>query len=250
MSKIYDKLKDIEKDVSGEENLEHIEIVTGVKEAKPKASFFKLFVIFLVFAAAVALGISLAKYYVSKDLRLESKPAESLSPVVSAKPQPQPQPVVQPKPQPQPVISATPYVYRGSKGYAQKLLEGYKKTPNNAVILNNLAVAYAEEGNFEEALRFAERALLSDPNNAFYWNSMGVALTNLNLYADAEKCFKKAVQISPNEGVFYYNLGNLYERSGNITVARENYLSYLAKSDKINPKNLETVKERLAKGVR
>jgi tetratricopeptide (TPR) repeat protein len=263
MSKILDKLKDTEIVTAKEDNLENLEIFTEPKETKPKLNLQKLLILCLVFVISLLLWMNLTKFYSSMNLISETETQGAPTVAVTVK-KPEPLPVTKPvsKPEepvlkqakPQPDVprreSYNLRLYRESKEYLPKLLADYKENPRNAATSNNIAAAYIEEGNFEDALRFAERALFSDPGNAFYWNNMGVILVNLNLYPDAEKCFNKAILISPDSGVFYYNLGNLFERLGNMISARENYLAYLIKSDKINPKNLQSVKEKLVKGIK
>lgn len=248
MSKIYDKLKELES--VREEELEDIEIVEEDTHGYlKKKSLFKTFILLTIFFAALFLGYSIAKYYTSlskfeskkivivpektiKDSKIvtENRSEKTLSPSNRFS------------------DKQRPYFYKGSLDFIKRLEKKYNDDPNNPVNANNLSVAYSEEGRYEEALRYAEKALLLSPNNAFYWNNLGVVLTYLNLLSDAEKCFKKALEISKEEGVFFYNMANLYERLGSSALAKENYLSYLSKSDRINPSYLEIVRNKYYKG--
>lgn len=142
-----------------------------------------------------------------------------------------------------------PVVFSGGKDFEKFLLTKLSLEPQNPILINNLAIFYFENSNIDNALKYAQKALMLEPENPYFWNNLGIVLTELKLYEDAEKCFKKAIEKRSEEGVFYYNLANLYERQDKLILSRENYLLYLSKSDKINPKMLEYVREKLKKGV-
>ncbi len=237
MSKIYDKLKDLE--TVTEEDLEHIEIIQDEADGNidRRKGVFKAVILTGFFFIAIFVGIMIAKYY-STFSKNEAKKVIT----VTENPVGKPSGIVEKKKKYQPSL------FKGDARFIEVLEKKYRDKPENPANANNLAVAYTEAGRYNEALKYAEKALLLSPDNAFFWNNLGVVLTYLNLYTDAEKCFLKAMEISKDEGLFFYNMANLYERMGNELLARENYLSYLSKSDKINPANVEIVRNTKFKG--
>jgi|GEM_PF-2993193 len=250
MSKIYDKLKDLEN--INEDELEHIEIVdentTPLKTDK-KRSFLTAAILIIVFFVAMFAGLMIAKYFtnisMSKNREVVSQPEKS-----ETKAKSQVENKENTKTAKAVVKKQQPVVLKGGAEFVKSLEKKYYDDPNNPVNANNLSVAYIEQKRFEDALKYAEKALLLAPDNAYFWNNLGVVLTYLNLFTDAEKCFKKALELSKDEGVFYYNIANLYERMGNLEFSKQNYLSYITKSDKINPSNVEIVRNLMLKGVK
>lgn len=255
MSKIYDKLKAIEGTTIDDASLEEIDILTDDEEVKEKKSTFsRSFIFVVVFLISSLIGILLAKYFTdfSKMTTQIIKPtmhtkSDTLEKIESPtkRSQDKKEKLILDS---QKSAKLNPYLYKGGEKFIKNLEKKIYDNSDNPVNANNLSVAYTEIGRYREALRYAEKALILDPSNAFYWNNLGVVLTYLNLYSDAEKCFKKAIEISGDVGAFFYNLGNLYERMGNIELSNQNYLSYLLKSDKINPENVKLIK-KITKGL-
>lgn len=241
MSKIIDKLKGLEEHPElSEKDLEYAEIIEEeIKE--PKKNFLKISLIFIVFIAAAFVGFKVFNLFFSKTNIFKSEKKE-----VNIQKNVPLEPVTQPLTKKENVKTV---VFSGGKNFKEYLINKLEKEPNNPIVLNNLAIFYYEQNNLEDALKYAQRALKFDPENSYLWNTLGIILTELKLYEDAEKCFKKAYEKKSEEGVFYYNLANLYERMDKNILAREYYLLYLTKSDKINPKNLDYVREKLKKGV-
>lgn len=250
MSKIYDKLKDVEGNIQ-DDSLEEIDILTDEVEVKAKkSSFSKSLILVVIFVISSLIGILLAKYFsdFSKKTTQVTKPTiqskfDNIDKAKSAI-KTSLDNKVKLSLDSQKSSRLTPYLFKGGKKFIKNLEKTMYDNPNNPVSANNLSVAYTEIGRYSDALRYAEKALILDPSNAFYWNNLGVVLTYLNLYSDAEKCFKKALEISGDVGAFSYNLGNLYERMGNIELSKQNYLSYLSQSDKIDPENFKKIKKK------
>lgn len=238
MSKIIDKLDGLEekRDVK-KEDLEYIEVIEDTP-ANTKKSYFKILAVFIIFLIAGFIGFRFATVLFSpKEKTITAKvdlQKKELSETKKAEPLKE---------------TIKPVVFSGGKDFQKYLLAKLDKNPKDTITLNNLAIFYFEHNDLQNALKYAQKALMLEPDNSYYWNTLGIVLTELNLYEDAEKCFKKALEKNPEEGVFYYNLANLYERMDKIPLSRENYLLYLSKSDKINPKMLEIVREKLKKGV-
>jgi Flp pilus assembly protein TadD len=55
------------------------------------------------------------------------------------------------------------------------------------------------QGNFEEALRCIDQAIIMQPNNPDLLNKKGVALRGLGRYDEALECFNKSLQLDPRD---------------------------------------------------
>jgi len=234
MSKIFDEIKELEKEQHFEEDsLEELEILDEKKGNYGKKMFKTVLLVILLFFS-IGLGYYLAGLYMRegffKKQVLHNVNNETIkkNQTMSNKDE------------------IKPTFFSGNRIILQKTLEELLRKENKDLLtLNNIAILLCEMGRYNEALDYAETLIIKEPSNAYYWNTFGIVLTYLNLYDDAEKCFKKAISLKNDEGVFYYNLGNLYERIGNLTLSKENYLNYLAKGDKYNTNNINFVKQKI-----
>mgnify|MGYP001617221939 CR=1 FL=1 len=75
----------------------------------------------------------------------------------------------------------------------------------------------------EEALKLAELAMISFPDNAMAYNLLGWSQSRNGDFREAEKNLKKALELDPNLVGAHYNLGKLYEASGNLNDALKAY---------------------------
>ncbi len=240
MSKIIEKLKGLE-DNNGEvreEDLEPIEIIEEA-DTENKRSSLKVYVFLLVFIISIYAGYKLAIFFTSPK---EQKVLISKEQAGSSKPAPT-------KSSDEVKKERKPVLFTGTKEFERYLNKKAEEDLNNPVALNNLAVFYFEKNDYERALKLAQKAVSAEPENPFFWNTLGIILTEMNLLEEAEKCFKRSIEMAPEEGVFYYNIATLYDRMGNISLSTEKYLLYLTKSDKINPKMIDYVREKFKKGI-
>jgi len=56
-----------------------------------------------------------------------------------------------------------------------------------------------ENGKFEEALGFFEKALLLNQNDPELWNHKGIALRSIGRYDEALECFNRSLEIDPRD---------------------------------------------------
>ena len=56
-----------------------------------------------------------------------------------------------------------------------------------------------EDGKYEEALKFFEKALELDPNDHKIWNQKGIALRSMGRYSEAIECFNKSLELVPKD---------------------------------------------------
>jgi protein O-mannosyl-transferase len=69
--------------------------------------------------------------------------------------------------------------------------------------LNNLALAYNEQGKYDKAAENLTRILIIDPNNAPARANLALALNRLKRPDEAQKLIETAVQLNPNEAAAY-----------------------------------------------
>lgn len=234
MSKIYEEIKEIDENLK-EEALEEIDVLIDSKERKDR-NFLKILLFILLLVVSIFSGYYLAGLILNKQSISNVRNYQS-SAQVNKKDILKKEDIVE--------FST---ISLNKKEVENKLKELLNTDKKDNIINNNITLLLCELGNFKEALNYAEKLILSEPNNPYYWNTFGIVLTNLNLLDDAERSFRKAISLKFDEGVFYYNLGNLYEREGKIDLAKEQYLNYLAKGDKYNNQNIDTVKKKIARG--
>ena len=67
--------------------------------------------------------------------------------------------------------------------------------PENKSALNNLAVLYAQLGQFDESIKHFETLTRLDPNNERYWNNLGEAYRRIKNFHKANVCRMRAIQI-------------------------------------------------------
>lgn len=85
--------------------------------------------------------------------------------------------------------------------------------PNNARILYLLGTAHVQLENYEIAISFLEKAILSDSNFADAYNSLGLAFDGLDDKDKAEKSYKTALEINNDSLDALNNLSALYARN-------------------------------------
>ena len=59
--------------------------------------------------------------------------------------------------------------------------------------------SFLEDGKFDEALDFFERALLLNQDDPDLWNHKGIVLRSMGRYEEAMECFNKSLKIDPRD---------------------------------------------------
>lgn len=238
MSNLYENIKEIDdKNKKIQESLEEIEILLDKKENKNYKLYFKIFLFISITIGSLYTGYYLAGLFLKKENPSKGSDVKQLQ-ISNQKVTFKSEPVIE-------------YTIIGlnKTELENKLKELLKDNTDNNINKNNIAIILCELGNYKEALNYAEKLIINEPNNPYYWNTFGIILTYLNLFDDAEKSFKKAISLKSDEGVFYYNLGNLYERGGKISLAKEYYLNYISKGDQYNTQNIKYIKQKIAREI-
>lgn len=86
--------------------------------------------------------------------------------------------------------------------------------PRYPDVYTNLATAYAQSGDSEQAVKTLEMALVLDPSLAEAHNNMGCLLKAHGRMQDAKASFEAAVKQRPGFAVAWNNLGGIHKAMG------------------------------------
>lgn len=88
------------------------------------------------------------------------------------------------------------------------------QSPENLPMHNNLAMAYAEQGRSDEAIREYQKTIqLGDVYPNLHHN-LANTYKEQGKYQEAEREYKKALDMDPNFIFSYYGLADLYQKTG------------------------------------
>lgn len=73
---------------------------------------------------------------------------------------------------------------------------------------------YADNGEYQEAIRCFKKATELNPTDCDAWLDMGVIYFNLEQLEAAEQCYRRILNINPKDSAAYNNLGNIYFKRG------------------------------------
>lgn len=122
----------------------------------------------------------------------------------------------------------------GDKERQIRCLErGVEKNRDNPALLNELAYAEAENGQYKSALEHARASLKARPNHPGTLDTLGYVQVGLGRYKQAYKTYLRALEASNGKGSAHIHLGlaEAYSKLGHRSKAREH--EKLAR--KINP---------------
>ncbi len=106
------------------------------------------------------------------------------------------------------------------------------KFPDTHLAYNNISLAYANAGRYDESVNSLNRAIELNPSNSENYYNRGIGHGNLGLHHKAIEDFKMAIKLSPENAKFYNNLGVAYGSLGNYQQSIENLNTAL----KLDPK--------------
>lgn len=95
----------------------------------------------------------------------------------------------------------------------------YAEGLENSNILNLLAFQAEEDGNFDQALAYLDRAAAIDPEDPYVWNAVGLCLQKAGKQGPACNAFAHALKLNPNFVPSHVNLGLALERMGDFSGA-------------------------------
>jgi len=135
-----------------------------------------------------------------------------------------------------------------NKGQYLQAIEFYRRAleinDQDPVYHYNLANAWFNQGNFDEAIKNAENALQLDPGKTEALNLIGTSYQKKNDTATAITVFKKALEIHPHSDT-YNNLGNCYflQYEYDLAIVYFEKAVELAPGQTLYEKNLKIVRE-------
>ena len=93
------------------------------------------------------------------------------------------------------------------------------ENPSAWIAHNNLGMALARKGQFDEAIRHYQEAFRLKPDDALSHNNLGIALANKGQINEAISQYHEALRLKPDYDLAYNNLGNALVRKGQIDEA-------------------------------
>lgn len=103
-----------------------------------------------------------------------------------------------------------------------------KKSPYKARPHSDLALALAEAGNVQDAIKHNLLAIELDPDYALPYNNLGHLYRKMGLFDLAIKYYQQALEVKPNQWQTYNNLGMAYSMKGMPGEAVDAYSQALA----------------------
>jgi predicted TPR repeat methyltransferase len=97
------------------------------------------------------------------------------------------------------------------------------QTPDNVEILHALAIVYAQENQFNEAMPYLQKAIQLQPNNPVLYLHLANVFKNMGLLENSIKVLKQIIELDPNCISAYNNLGIVYFSQGKFTDAIKAY---------------------------
>jgi Flp pilus assembly protein TadD len=126
---------------------------------------------------------------------------------------------------------------RGDIGVAIPLLKALiAAEPDNATLLQNLGMAYSDQGRLQEAKDLLRQAASLDPNNAQIVIAIGVVHARAGDLASAVATLEQAVRIAPEDPFAHQNLGACLLKQDEAQRAEEHF----RKSLEADPDNLRS----------
>lgn len=102
----------------------------------------------------------------------------------------------------------------------------------NAMIYNTAGLVYAEDGNYQKALEYYDKALESNKNFHAVWTNKGTALGEMGKLEESLKCFDKSLRYYPRSPALLNNKGETLQKLGKYSDA----IKYIDKGLKIDSK--------------
>ncbi len=115
--------------------------------------------------------------------------------------------------------------------------QAVKLDPNNAPLLNNLAVVEDQLGMDREALMHLSRAMEIDPRLRVAQNNVGIVHVHRGDHHKAAHVFQSLLRQDPNFHRAHYNLGVIYAAKGYVEDARQSF----ARASALAPSDADTV---------
>jgi len=107
------------------------------------------------------------------------------------------------------------YKWSGDRtGALETIKKAYDLEPGKADICYNIANLYKESGNYDRAITFYKKTLDIDPRQPFVYNNLGNLYEEKGDISRALSQYKEGLLVDPNHPGLHYNLGILYLARG------------------------------------
>jgi len=115
---------------------------------------------------------------------------------------------------------------------------------HNHLLLNNYGYSLSDRGiQLNRALKMVKEALDQQPNNTFYLDSMGWIYFRLGQYEEAERFIQKAIVLGTTSAAIYEHMGDVYSKLNQ----KEKALTSWKKALELDTSN-QTLKEKIDRG--
>lgn len=105
----------------------------------------------------------------------------------------------------------------------ERSLYELKKNPGNWRIRNNLIVLYRKKGSYKEAIKYGREILHNDSKNYVALNNLAMVYYDMKNYKYALYLLKKAISIYDEDPSSHVNLGLVFMKKGEKTLAEEEF---------------------------
>jgi Tfp pilus assembly protein PilF len=114
------------------------------------------------------------------------------------------------------------------QGKYSQALSNYKKVlalePNNYIVMNNISSMLIYLRSYEEAIRYAQKALNVKKDYPSPLINIGIGYGYLGKVSESERYFERALAIEPSNHNALLNLGILYEKQNSLNKADGYYI--------------------------
>jgi tetratricopeptide (TPR) repeat protein len=110
-----------------------------------------------------------------------------------------------------------------AQGRVEQLERRLQDDPEDVETLLAMAMEYATQRRYVDAVQAYFRVLRLDPANFHAYNNLGILYKRMGQFADSLHCYRQAQRLRPDSFEAAYNMGMAFEAMGQIQEAREQY---------------------------
>jgi len=118
-------------------------------------------------------------------------------------------------------------IFMARKMY-REAIETYRESPETALTMNKIGIAYHQLAELNMAARCYQRAIKLDPKFSQAINNLGTIYYSRQSYRRAIGQYKKVLRMTPDSASTLANLGSAYLARKQYELASENYQKALA----------------------
>ncbi len=100
-------------------------------------------------------------------------------------------------------------IFMARKMY-REAIDQYRQSPETAVVLNKIGIAYHQTVDLRAAQKYYQRAIKRDPKYSEAVNNLGTVYYARKSYGKALREYQKALKINPTSASIYSNVGTAY----------------------------------------